>query len=327
MNRPAAYDANLKWEQTATYNAGLDYGFLNNRLNGSIDFYMKKTSNLLATVPIPAGSNFANTLLTNVGSIENKGVEFNINYTAIRTKKLTWDLNFNATYNVNKITKLLLVNDTGFVGTEVGDISGATGYKIQIHSIGYNTFAFYPYKQVYDKAGHPIEGAYTDLNKDGVISPTDRYRYKSPFPKVTLGFSTQVTYDKWALSTVLRANIGNYMYNNVASNLDRLQTVLNPLNYLQNATVDIKNTYFNYAQLQSDYYIQNASFLKMDNLGVSYNFGRIIDHKVGLIVNANCQNVFTVTKYKGVDPEIYGGIDNKFYPRSRIYTLGLNLNF
>lgn len=327
MYRPSAYDSKLKWEQTAAYNIGVDYGFLKNRINGSVDFYYKKTSDLLSVIPIPVGSNFANQLLTNVGNVENRGVEFNINANAVRTSNFNWDIGFNFTYNVNKITKLTAVEDSSFLGNPTGGIAGATGYNIQMNSVGYNTNSFFVYKQVYDANGKPIEGAYQDLNKDGIINQKDLYHYKSPFPKFILGFSTQLNYKQWGLNMVMRANLGNYMYNNVASNLDRTQTMLNPLEYLQNGTTDVLNTHFAYSQALSDYYVQNASFLKMDNIGLTYNLGKLGKSRFGLILNANCQNVFTVTKYTGVDPEIFGGIDNKFYPRPRIYTVGANLAF
>ncbi len=327
MYRPSAYDSKLKWEQTAAYNAGIDYGFLKNRITGSLDFYYKKTSDLLSIIPIPMGSNFANLLLTNVGNMENKGVEFSINANAVKTNNFSWDIGFNFTYNENKITKLTAVQDSGFLGNPTGGIAGATGYNIQMNSVGYPTNSFFAYKQVYDGNGKPIEGAYQDLNSDGIINQKDQYHYKSPFPKVMLGFSTQFTYKQWGLNMVMRANMGNYMYNNVASNLDRTKTMLNPLEYLQNGTTDVLHTQFAYSQALSDYYIQNASFLKMDNIGLTYNFGKLGKSRFGLMLNANCQNVFTVTKYTGVDPEIFGGIDNKFYPRPRIYTLGANVTF
>ncbi|RAJ08824.1 iron complex outermembrane receptor protein [Chitinophaga skermanii] len=327
MSAPAAYDANIKWEETATYNAGIDFGFLNDRLRGSVDVYFKKTKNLLNTVPIPVGSNFSNQILTNVGNIENKGIELSLGATPVRTGKMTWDVGFNLTYNDNKITNLTAVTDPSFIGNLTGGITGGTGQTIQIHSVGYNTFSYFVYKQVYDKNGKPIEGVYEDLNKDGVINQKDMYRYKSPFAKVMMGFNTQFSYDKWTISTVLRANLGNYMYNNVASNFAVRRNILNPQNIIANSTKDVFESNFYNNQYQSDYYVQNASFLRMDNLNLSYNAGRIWRDKVNLRVNATCQNVFVVTKYKGLDPEVNGGIDYNLYPRSRTYVLGVNLDF
>ncbi len=319
MGTPAAYDASIKWEQTSTYNAGLDFGFLNNRISGSFDIYSKKTKDLLNTIPIPAGSNFSSTILTNVGNLENQGMELQINATPISHGSFTWDLSFNAAYNKNKITKLTATNDPTYPGTLTGN------GIIQINSIGYSTNSFYVYKQEYFK-GKPVEGVYADINGDGIINQSDLYRYQSPFPKYTLGFSTQLTYKKWVLSTVLRSNIDNYVYNNITTGAVR-SNVLNPLGYLANSLSDIYNTQFINGQGQSDYYIQNASFLKMDNLGLAFNAGKVMGDKVNLRVSANCQNVFTVTKYKGIDPEIFGGIDNTIYPRPRIFVLGVNLQF
>ncbi|MCE7043297.1 TonB-dependent receptor [Dyadobacter sp. CY312] len=327
MTAPAAYDANIKWEQTATANAGLDYGFFDNRLTGSLDVYFKKTKNLLNTVPIPIGSNFSNQILTNVGNIENKGVEFAINGNPVRTKNFNWDLGFNFTYNNNKITNLTAVSDPEFAGNLTGGITGGTGQSIQIHSVNYNTFSYYVFKQVYDQAGKPLEGVYVDLNGDGEVNQKDQYRYKSPFPKVMLGFNTQLTYQKWTLSTILRANLGNYMYNNVSSNFGVERNILNPNNILGNSTTDIYKTGFFNNQYQSDYYIQNASFLRMDNIGIGYNAGRVLGNKMNLRLNATCQNVFVMTKYTGLDPEVNGGIDYNLYPRPRTFVLGLNLDF
>jgi TonB-linked SusC/RagA family outer membrane protein len=319
MATASAYDANIKWEQTATWNGGLDYGFLNNRIYGAIDVYYKLTTNLLNTVPVPAGSNFSNTLLVNVGNMTNKGAEFAISAIPVKTKDWNWKVNFNVAYNVNKITKLTAVNDTAYQGALQTN-------NIQINSVGYAADAFYVYHQEYTKNGKPIEGVYQDLNGDGIINSQDLYRYKSPFPPYILGFSTDVSFRKWTISTVLRANIGNYMYNGLATAATQAN-VFNPLGYLANTLKDVLTTGFVYSNSQSDYYVQNASFLKMDNLGLSYNAGHVFHNDASLRVNANCQNVFTITRYPGQDPEIYGGVDNSFYPRPRTYTLGFNLQF
>lgn len=318
MGTPAAYDLGIKWEQTATYNAGIDYGFLNNRINGSLDFYTKKTKDLLNIIPIPAGSNFSSTILTNVGNVENKGVELAINALLVKNSRFAWEVNFNAAYNENTVTNLTATRDSTYPGTLFSN-------GVQIHTVGHEPNSFYVYHQQY-LHGKPVEGVYVDRNKDGIINQKDLYHYKSPFPKFTLGFSTQFTYGKWALNTVLRANIGNYMYNGITTGAVKAN-ILNPLQYLANSLNDIYNTGFTNAQVQSDYYVQNASFLKMDNLGIAYNAGKLVRDKVGLRITANCQNVFTVTKYKGLDPEIYGGVDNTIYPRPRIFVLGANLQF
>lgn len=321
MGTPAAYDAGIKWEQTASSNVGIDYGFLDNRINGSIDVYFKKTKDLLNTIPIPAGSNFSSTILTNVGNVENNGVEFSINAIPVQNKNFTWEIGFNASYNENKITNLTATKDPTYPGTLTGN------GVIQINSVGYGANAFYVYHQEYDKAGKPIEGVFADLNGDGIINQNDLYRYQSPFPKYVFGFTTQFTYKRWSLSTVLRANVGNYMYNGLATGAVQAN-VLNSLGYLAN-TLDelLKSNFKNYGLQQSDYYVQNASFLKMDNIGLGYDAGDIFNKKAHLRLNANWQNVFTITKYTGLDPEIYGGIDNSVYPHPRIYSLGLNVQF
>ncbi|HEY6082445.1 MAG TPA: TonB-dependent receptor, partial [Chitinophagaceae bacterium] len=326
MATPALYVPDLTWEQTASSNVGIDYGFWDNRVTGSIDYYYKKTKNLLDYVFIPVGSNFSNEVTTNIGNMTSQGVEFDVNAIPVQKRDFTWNIGFNIAYNKIRITHLRNVTDPGFVGDQTGGISGATGQSIQINTVGYNPFAFFVFKQVYDpKTGKPIEGVYEDLNRDGVINQKDQYRYKSPFAPVIFGFSTRFNYKSWSLSMVMRANVGNYMYNNVASNTGVQRQILNPLGLLVNATTDVLSTNFYNNQFQSDYYVQNASFLKMDNIGIGYTV--LSGSKLSLRLNAYCQNVFVITKYKGLDPEIYSGIDNNFYPRPRIFTLGANLGF
>lgn len=318
MGTPAAYDAGIRWEQTATTNIGIDYGFLDNRITGSLDYYFKKTKDLLNVIPIPAGSNFSSTILTNVGNVENKGFEFNIGAELVKGSNYSWELGFNVAWNEAEITNLTATKDSTYAGTLV-----ASGR--QIHSVGYQPYSFYVYHQQY-LDGKPVEGVYADANKDGIINTQDLYRYRSPMPRWIMGLTTRFNYGKWTLSTVLRANVGNYMFNSVATNAVQAN-MLNPLGYLANTLTDILHTGFINGQVQSDYYVENASFLRMDNLGLSYNLGRILRDKVGVRLQANCQNVFTVTKYSGLDPEIFGGMDNALYPRPRIFVLGASLQF
>ena len=326
---PSAYAADLKWEQTATTDAGIDFAFLNNRITGSIDYYYKKTQDLLATVFIPTLTNFGNQVTRNVGNMTDEGVDFVINASPIVNKNFTWDIGFNVAYNKFNITNLTVSKDSlaKFVNYNVGSISGGTGNTIQVQSVNYNPNTFYVLQQVYGKDGKPIEGAYVDQNRDGIINPSDLIHYKSPFAPFTLGFTTSLSYQKWTLSTVLRASVGNYMYNNVASNNAVVRNILNPSGFLQNAPSSVLNTNFYNNQFFSSYYVENASFLKMDNLGLSYNVGYLSKKSYNLRLSLNCQNVFTVTKYTGSDPEIYGGIDNVLYPRPRTITLGANLSF
>ena len=326
---PAVYAKDLKWETTATSDAGIDFGFLNNRITGSVDYYYKKTSNLLANVYIPALTNFGNQVVRNVGNMTDEGIDFNINATPIRNNNFTWDVGFNVSYNKFTITNLSVSQDSlAKVNSSyaVGGISGGTGNTIQENSVGYSPNSFYVLQQVNGANGKPIEGLYVDQNRDGIINQNDLVHYKSPFAPVTFGFSTSVTYKDWTLSTVLRANVGNYMYNNAESNLAVTRSVLNPTNFLENAPSAVLNTNFYNNQFFSSYYVENASFLKMDNLGINYNVGHI-SKTASLRVSANIQNVFTITKYTGSDPEIYGGIDNVLYPRPRTITLGASINF
>ncbi|KAA8484356.1 iron complex outermembrane receptor protein [Arcticibacter tournemirensis] len=328
MNAPVAYDEDIKWETTETYNAGIDYGFLNGRINGSIDVYRKKTKDLLSVIPIPIGSNFSNQLLTNVGNMEADGVELAINAKPILKKDFSWDLGFNFTYNKTKVTNLTASYNPDYM-VSVGDITGSTGNKIQAHALNRSPFSYYVWKQVYDESGKPLSGVYADLDGDGTITEADKYFYKSPLPKYSLGFSTSVSLRKWTLSTVLRSNIGNYIYDNVSSNLSSRTVILDATSGVVNNVVrDFLNTGFSANQYYSDYYVKNASFLKMDNLGLAYDAGNIARNgKMNLTISANVQNVFVISDYEGVDPENNKGIDYKFYPRPRTYVLGLNVGF
>jgi TonB-dependent starch-binding outer membrane protein SusC len=324
---PKAYNSELKWEETETINLGLDFGFLKGRLNGTFDVFRKTSRDLLAVVAYPVSTNFTNEFIKNIGSFEAKGVELGINATPVKTKDFNWNLGFNATYVKKLIKKLNDVNNPDFAGYQTGGISGGTGNRIQIHSVGYAPNAFYVYQQVYDAAGHPIEGLYADLNRDGIINEKDLYRYKSRDPKLTMGFNSQLGYKKLTLSFSLRSNIGNYMYSNLNSSNGVSNNILPPFAYLANATTDFNITRFGNNQYFSDYYVSNASFLKMDYLTLGYNLGKIWSNKIGVRLNASVQNVFTVTKYKGLDPEIFSGIDNQMYPRPRTYSLGINLDY
>ena len=328
--RPAGYDENIRWEETETWNAGLDFGFLNGRVSGSLDYYFKKTNDLLAEIQVPAGSNLTNRLYTNVGSIENRGLEAVVNFAAINTDMLQWDLGINGTYNQNEITSLSSLEDVASsVGILTGDISGGVGNRIQVHSVGFPRSSFYTYQQVYGENGSPVELLYADINQDGVINDSDLNRYKSPDPKVYLGFSSQLRYDRWSLGFVLRGSIGNYVYNN----LNAANAYYNNIDwpgYLITIPRSVLETNFvteEVERLYSNYFVENASFLRMDNINLSYNFGRIMNDRVNLRLTASGQNVFVITKYSGLDPEVSNGIDNNFYPRPRIYSLGVNIDF
>lgn len=292
MYRPSGYAANTKWEETTTYNAAVDFGLLNNRITGTIEFYQKNTKDLLNSIAQPATANFSNIVTTNVGSMENKGVELTLNTIPYQSKDLTWEFGFNVTYNENKITKLTINDDPNYPGALTGGISGGTGNTIQIQSVGSPRNSFYVYQQVYDKLGNPIDNLFVDRNRDGIISDKDLYKYKSPDPTVFLGVNSNVNYKKWSAGFVMRANIGNYVYNNVASSTGTARNILNPLGFLANGSSDLLKTNFSGNGSQyflSDYYVQNASFLRMDNINVNYNFGKVLNNKTSLRVGAFVQ--------------------------------------
>jgi iron complex outermembrane receptor protein len=325
--RPDGYDSNIKWEETTTYNIGLDYGFANNRISGSFEVYQRDTKDLLNVVPVPAGTNFINEILTNVGDLTNKGFEFAINGKIISKKDFSWDLGINLTHNKNEITKLTASQDPAYLGVETGGISGGVGNKIQIHSVGHPASSFFVYEQVYDDSKRPIEGVYVDRNGDGQINTKDKYYYKTPVPDVFMGFNSAVVYKNWDLSLAGRISINNYVYNNVDSRNSLGNEIYWPSGYMRNVTRDFFNTRFEKTQYWSDYYIQNASFLRLDNVSLGYNFKNLLNNKMDLRLYSTVQNVLVITKYRGLDPEVSGGIDNNVYPRPRTFMLGVSVGF
>lgn len=327
--RPEGYDRNLKWETTTTQNIGVDFSLFSNRISGSVDYYHKKTKDLLSEVPVAPGANFVNRITTNVGSLENKGVEIIINTTPIRNANVTWDFGFNFTYNTTEITNLLKQQDPNFKGIDVSGISGGTGNTIGKFAVGNFPYVYNVYKQIYDQNGKPIEGLYEDINRDGKVDNDDRYLYKKPAPDFLVGFSTQVSIKKFFVGITGHGMIGNYLYNNFNSNNGVLRSIKNPINFIANAGVNYLETNFSNNQYLSDYYIENASFLRFDNINLGYNFGNALGSKTILRVNASIQNVGFITNYKGLDPENASdqGVDNNIYPRPRIYSLGFNLDF
>lgn len=327
--RPEGYDPDIKWETTTTSNAGLDFGFLSNRISGSVDVYFKKTKDLLSTVPVAPGGNFVNQITTNVGNLENKGVEFTLNTIPIKTSDLTWEFGFNYTYNKTKITNLLKQSDPNFKGIDVSGIGGGTGNNIGKFAVGYAPYIFNVYKQVYNQNGAPIEGLYEDINRDGQVNNDDRYYYKKPAPDVLLGINTQVQFRKFTAGLAAHGSFGNYLYNNFNSGSGVIRAIKNPLTFIGNAGTDFLKTNFNNNQMLSDYYIENASFLRLDNINLGYNVGRVLNDKAILRVTATAQNVFVITKYSGLDPENSSdsGVDGNIYPRPRIFSVGLNFDF
>ena len=323
--RPEAYVSDLKWETTTSWNFGLDFGFLDGRIGGAIDFYTRKTKDLLASVPTAAGTNFSKTILTNVGNVDSKGIEVSLNATPIQTKDWEWNLSYNFTWQNMKVKNLSLTKGGSQTNVKVGPSIDA--YQFQVLSEGYEPYMFYVYHQLYDsKTGKPIEGAYADLNNDGEINDADLYRYHSPAPKYIMCLSTSLRYKQLTLGMSFRANIDNYVYNGMGMSTGAFETVSYNNSQLNNLNTSFLKTGFKTRQYLSDYYVENASVLKLDNLSLSYNVGKI-NKWASLTVSAMVQNVFTITGYSGTDPEVPNGMDNSFYPRPRTYSVSLGLQF
>ena len=314
-NNSTVYNANLKGESTTLLNYGIDFGFQNNRVTGSIDFYNRKTNNLLKYEAIPTGSNSNQTILINAGTLNSSGGELTINVIPVMTDKIVWSVSLNAFYQKSIISDYNSKNIT---------LIGFNGVNL-ITENGYAPAMFYALKQKYNNAGKPIEGSYYDINADGIINYNDYYAYHSATPDCLLGLNSILTYGNWSAGVSFRSSIGNYVYNETNAQLGNSQQNAN-IGYLSNITTDYLTTGFKTYQGVSDYYIENASFLKMDYFNIGYNFGEIMKN-VKLKLAATVQNVFTITGYKGVDPEIPNGIDNGFYPRPRIYSLKINLDY
>lgn len=329
--RPNAYNPDLKWEKTTTYNVGLDFGFLNNRINGAVDYYYRKTTDLLNSVFVSAGTNFKNKVLSNVGSLENSGIEFSINSKPVVTTDWTWDLGFNITYNKNEITKLTTGDSENYYVAAGDNIGGGRNMKAMAHAVGHPASSFYVYQQVYDENGKPIENEFVDRNGDGTINGDDRYFYKKPTADVLMGLTSRLSYKSWDFSFSLRASLNNYVYNSVeAGGSDCNPTSVYSFGALNNRPLmgvanNIQNLKDN--TLLSDYFVQNASFMKCDNITLGYSFKKLFGAPIGGRVYAAVQNVFTITKYKGLDPEVEKGLDNNIYPRPLTTLIGLSLNF
>lgn len=320
--KPNGYSPDLKWEQTATYNFAIDYGFLNNRINGSVEYYQKHTKDLLNTVSAPAGTNFTNQITANVGEMKNEGFEFNINAMAIQSKDFTWNVGYNITWNDSKITKLTATYNPEYQGIDAG-----TNQK---HQINEQPNTFYLFQQVYDKDGKAIQNAFVDRDGNGKITEADRYLTgKSPMAKVFMGLSSEFTYRNWDLGFNLRANLGNYVFNSLASGNSTTYNYSGK-GFLVNYYEAIYKTGFTQInsteQGASDYFLENASFLKMDNITLGYSFKKLFTNRLSGRISASVQNVFTITKYSGLDPET-SAVDGSMWPRPRTFTLGINLNF
>lgn len=335
LARPKAYDPNLKWETTTSYNVGLDWGILKQRLTGSVDWYYRKTTDLLNSATVPAGSNFRNQVMSNIGSMYNMGVETSLHWLAVNAKDFNWTMDYNFTYNYNKITNLNGGNDPNYF-VPTGGISAGTGGNIQAQHVGNAVNAFHVFQQAYDKNGKPLEGVVVDRNSDGKITDADKYYYKAPAAPVTMGFASRFEYRNWDLGFALRASLGNYVYNDAfasTSNMSNSEIFVNS-KYLVNRPTDVvADNWLSSAttSTQTDYWVQNASFLKMDNVTLGYSFANLLKqgswNGITGRIYGTVNNVFCLTKYKGLDPEVFNGIDNNLYPRPISFILGLNLNF
>lgn len=332
--RPNAYDPNIKWEEATTYNIGLDFGFLRGRINGSVELYKRVTDGLINYIAIPNGSNFSNFLTTNVGNMENKGIELNINAVPVDLNNLTWRVGLNISHNKNEITKLTRTDDPDYIGVLTGGIRGGTGNTIQIHSVGQAASSFFVLQQVYGEDGKPLEGVY--VNRSGETGSVkgnykNYYHYKSPAPDMLIGITNMITYKDFDFSFAGRISIGNYAYNNIAAEWGFYGNMyLN--NFWRNLVKSVKDTNFDQAQYMSDYYVENASFFRMDNMSLGYNFAGLTASKIKGRLSFTVQNAFVITNYSGLDPEVgmdggSMGIDKSLYPRPRTFLLGLNLDF
>lgn len=330
---PQKYNRNLKWETTETWNVGVDFGFLNGRINGAVDVYYRHTFDLLNDVITPMGSNFGNTIISNIGDMKNKGVEVALNFVPIQRKDMQWTINFNGTWQNTEITKLTASKAPGYLGVETGGKLGGSGTS-SLHREGFAPFTYYLFQQIYDTNGRPIQDAFVDRDGSGTITDADKYvTGKSPMPNFFFGISTQFTYKNWDFGFNGHASFGGYLINKVA--IDNATTDCNALSYdyLTNFTEYNTRTGFTKVmdtkQQYSDMFLENASFFRMDDINVGYTFRNIRKSKVNLRIAASVQNVFVITNYSGLDPELLGndGVDGTIIPRPRLYTLRLNLNF
>ncbi|MEQ9286619.1 MAG: TonB-dependent receptor [Cyclobacteriaceae bacterium] len=332
--KPEAYDPNIKWEETTTVNVGLDVSLLNDRINASIDYYHRTTNDLLNEVPIPVGTNFASRLITNVGSLENKGIEISLGGYAISQTDLSLYVAANFAKNRNEITKLTAFPDPNYIGYEVGEIDGGSNNRIQINSVGYPANTFFMFQQVYDQDGNPIEGLYVDkTGNGGAVDGNDLNRnyLETPTPDFSMGVSSSLTYKQFDFSFSGRLNVGNYVFNNINANNALYSQLYNQSGYLANIASTVENSQFFNAQYKTDYYLENGSFFRMDNISAGYNIDRLFSDKINARLSFTVQNAFLITKYSGIDPEINDatnpGIDKNIYPRPRTFVLGFNINF
>ena len=326
--RPLAYNSDLKWEETKTLNLGVDFGLFNNRITGAVEYYNRKTNDLIVFAQNPQGVNFSNGAYYNIGDMKNHGIEANLDAYIIDNDDLKWRVGGNITFQKSEITRLTNGNVPGFPGFNVGGISGGTGTTIQNNQVGFAPNSFFVYEQAYDVNGQPLDGVFVDRNGDGIINSNDLYRYRKQAPDFYYGFNTDLSYKNWWFSMTWRGSYGNYNYNNVFSNYGNSNMALpSNGNYLNNAHTNVLETGFTTPRYLSDYYVQDASFLRLDNVTLGYTFKNVFNEGTDMRLTGSVQNVFVITDYDGIDPENTSGIDNNIYPRPRTFTVGLNLNF
>lgn len=336
--RGTGVDPDVKWEETKSTNIGLDFGLFNNRLNGSIDVYQKFTDDLLFNAAPSAFTNISDRIVTNIGEMTNKGLELSINTVMLDGDNWDWDMGFNFTYNDNEITKLDNTNDTTFIAYETGGISGDVGQTIQVLQQGEVFSAFRSYEHILGANGNPLNDIddhngdgipndldiYVDQNGDGVINEDDLIINGNPNPRYIIGLTNNVRWKNWDLAATLRSNLGMNVYNNVASGsgfYDRLDD--RKTNNIHESAFD--NDFTN-RQLKSSVYITDGSFLKLDNVTISYSLSNAAMFS-SLRIYTTASNLLTLTGYDGIDPEVAGGIDNNQYPRSRTFLVGVSANF
>lgn len=325
--RPNGYDRNIKWEETATLNLGLDFSIIRNRLSGTIDLYERKTKDLLNFIPVPAGTNLTNFIETNIGNMVNRGVELSLNVSPIAKTKLRWDIGANIAYNYNEITKLTATDDPDYKGIFTGGIAGGVGSNIQIHSVGFAPRSFYVYEQLYDENGQVLEGQFADRNQDGVVNEEDKYRYEKPAADYLFGITSNLSIGNFDFSFAGRANIGNFVYNNVATDMGYLQRLRHPTGYLSNVHRSaVDNNILNQASVTfSDHFVTNASFFRLDHVTLGYNVKKFVGEMMR--VYGTVQNPLLLTRYQGLDPELGNGIDNNVYPRPLTVLFGVSVTF
>ncbi len=332
--RPSSANPEVRWEETVSTNFGIDAGFFEGRLNVSLEYYKKSVNDLLFPIAVPVGINLADVVTTNIGAVENKGFEMSMSGVLYDRDKFDWDLGFNLATNSNIVKKLDNNLDPNFGGYEAGGINGDVGQTIQVLKVGEELNAFRTYRHKLDASGNPITDTngdgvqtliemYDDIDGNGIINEKDLVIDKSPNPKMIMGLTSNMRYKSFDLSFTIRGKFGNYVYNNTASSMGYFDLLTEKVT--NNIHTSAFKTGFKQRQLKSDYYIENASFVKLDNITLGYTFDKVKFAKLKAYVTA--QNILTITGYSGLDPEIFNGIDNNLYPRATTIIIGINANF